>query len=268
MDVLERNNIAIDMFHPLFPSKCLFLLTHVHLDHLTVSKRFPYEVYASSMVDGLVDLSCVRAILTPGEWYTLNNVDFLVIKTRHTYESIGFYFPLLRVFYIGDGMVDIVPDNIRQDAPLCVVYDGMFSHYDREMGDVCRYVNELLTSGRYSTVCIKHHGFLSFLLDDCGMKFKLGHDLSPLSMIVANKLDMVDETSKFTLVGVPTMGSSIILSSLWFYQLENGCKDHCQIDGPNIRIFCSMHALKSDIDRLRNRLPFAILEKLPLSGSW
>ena len=89
MEILEAHHIAIDTYTVLHPADTTFLLSHVHTDHAHIPKSFQYSVYASIMTPSFLHPQ-IRPVLSPGQWYSLAQIPIQILKTHHTFDSIGF----------------------------------------------------------------------------------------------------------------------------------------------------------------------------------
>ena len=265
MEILQRHHIAIDSWSVLFPEKTTFLLSHLHTDHADIPKSFIYPVYASEVTHHLVSHRAIRASLQPGCWYRSHkyHIPFRVCKTMHTLESIGFYFPSLSVLYMGDAANSIIP---RVHRPLSIIYDGLYEHIDRIVPtpvQSCALIRKTLAE-RCTVLRLVHHGILSFIASSCQTMFRLHPSTPPLVQKAAIYLKMVDETSPYMLVGRSyTMGPHITLSSYWFMRKPRIDPFKLHIDGDQLRIFCSLHAIASDISCWKKSHPYAHFEVLP-----
>lgn len=204
----------------------------------------------------------IEAILYPGHWYKthVHRIPFQVIRVNHTVESVGFYFPTLSIFFIGDGTTMDIPI----DRPLIVVYDGLYEDMDMDVPSVetsCDMLSRTLN--KCPVVKMVHHGILSFIGSRCKLSFRLHDSVSDLVRGTAHYLDMVDTKSPFLMVGRGyTERSHIVPSTNWF--MVNPDKDPFQVqyDGRNVRVFCCLHATSLDITEWKRRAPLAYFEPL------
>jgi hypothetical protein len=263
MNILDRSYISIDAWNPLFPDQTTFLLTHLHTDHFSIPKKFKYPVYASTPTKYLTeDDPRLQCILEPNKWYRtpVHQVPFQVIKTNHTVESIGFFFPTLAVLYLGDGIDGIIPPF----TPLTIVYDGLYEDVILDSPSPvqsCALITDLLQTTECNVLQLVHHGILSFLVH-CGTRFRL-HSSTPLLVRRAAKfMNMVDANSPYMIVGRTYEGECILHSSNWFMRdtSRNAFQSHRV--GNKVRVFCSLHAMSKDVIRWKTRYPFMNFETL------
>jgi hypothetical protein len=263
MEILERHHVRIDTFMALRPADTTFLVSHLHTDHAKIPKRFAYAVYASELAGVLSTHPALRPILRPGQWYRTHrfHVPFQVLATRHTLESIGFYFPTVCVLYMGDCTESIIPPVPR---PLTVIYDGLYEAVDRplpSLAQTCALVRQTLA------ICprlqLVHHGILTFIADSCATRFRLHASVPPMVRQTATQLQMLDDASPYLLVGRNyTDERRIVLSSYWFMRdperdpfVAHDCESL-------VRIFCTLHARAVDIRAWRAAAPYAHFETL------
>ena len=263
MYLLEMNDIAIDNWISLFPEKTTFLLTHVHTDHAHIPKHFQYSVYTSTVSARLYEHKALVPILEPYTWYTTNGrgLPFQVFNTNHSVESIGFYFPTLDLMYIGDGIDHIAPLY----APMFIIYDNVYEHIDKETmtkTQTCALLHHILTRICH-IVTVVHHGILSYLSHCTTLKFRIHASVTDTVRRAAEYLGMIDDTSMFTMVGRSYDESMrIVPSSLWFMIRDDRLCTTVYTDNNKIRIFCPLHALKCDIQKLINKYPYAYMEPM------
>ena len=264
MEILQRNHIAIDSWSVLFPENTTFLLSHLHTDHANIPKPFRYPVYASEATGSLVSHRVIRASLQPNCWYRSHkyHIPFKVCNTMHTAESIGFYFPSLSVLYMGDCVKSIIPLIHR---PLTIIYDGLYEHIDRNVpspAQSCTLIRKTLED-RCPVLQLVHHGILSFIAMSCHSMFRLHPSTPSLVRNAAIYLKIVDETSPYMLVGRSyNDGPHITPSSYWFMRKPMVDPFIVHPDKDKLRIFCTLHAMASDISKWKKSHPYAHFEVL------
>lgn len=269
METLEKHFIAIDTWSVLFPSETTFLLSHMHTDHASIPRRFQSPVYASVRTGVLLRSherhDMIRTVLEPGHWYRTNHhhIPFRVCSTVHTFESIGFYFPTLSVLYMGDCTHSIIPDDIQS---LSIIYDGLYETVEYPLPTIehaCATIKETLST-RCPVLQLVHHGILSFLSTHCHMTFRLHASAPLLVQRAAQHLGIIDPRSPYLLVGrTYDTGDRIVPSSFWFMRKGTPVNPFvAHVDGPKIRVFCTLHATAADIAGWRAAHPHAHFEPL------
>jgi hypothetical protein len=181
----------------------------------------------------------------------------------HTIESIGFYFPTLEVVYIGDSVSPVIPVIHK---PLTVIYDGLYEHIDCDAPtpkESCSIIQSAMIAYSCPVLQLVHHGILSFL-HSCRTRFRLDPSVPPLLQKTAIYLGLVDEKSPYLLVGrLYTDTARVIPSSYWFMrQLPHIDLFEPHLDGNNIRVFCTLHALARDTKRWKESNPYVHFELL------
>lgn len=264
MEILEQHYISIDNWAVLFPAQTTFLLSHLHTDHANIPKTFAYPVYASDITGELVKHPMIHPILKPTQWYRTHqyHIPFQVCKTMHTAESIGFYFPTLSVLYMGDATESVIPQIPR---PLSVIYDGLYEHIQTPVPTTvqsCTLIQKTLKE-ECPVLQLVHHGILSFIAVSCRTLFRLHPSTPVLIQRAARYLQLVDDTSPYLLVGRSyTGGQRIVPSSYWFMRDASIDNSLVHRDGEKLRVFCTLHALSSDIARWKMDNPYAHFEPL------
>ena len=271
METLERHCIAIDTWSVLVPSETTFLLSHLHTDHASMPKRFRYPVYASVVTGALLlgadRHAMLQPVLEPGRWYRTHHhhIPFRVCSTLHTLESIGFYFPTLCVLYMGDCTRSIIP---AVERPLSIIYDGLYEQVAYPLPTIehaCTTIKKTLST-RCPVLQLVHHGILSFISTHCHMRFRLHASVSRLVERAATHLDIIDPSSPYLLVGrtyEEDAGDRIVPSSFWFMRKGTPVDPFVpHVDGPKIRVFCTLHATATDIAGWRTTNPHAHFEPL------
>jgi hypothetical protein len=263
MEILERHSVAIDTWSPLFPEDTTFLLSHVHTDHANIPKTFKQIIYASIATKTLFSHPAVESILLPGQWYQtrVTHLSFQVVDTLHTIDSIGFYFPSLGVLYLGDGIEPKIPCG----RPLTVIYDALYEHIDCDapsMVQTCALIQETLVN-RCHVLQMVHHGILSFIVRCSPMVFRIHPSVPLLIQNTAKYLGMIDPDSPYLLVGRPYTDTQHIVPSSYWFMRDPSVDMHCvHEDGNKLRVFCSLHALRRDIENWQTRYPFVHFEAL------
>lgn len=82
----------------------IYILTHAHLDHNSIPKKFNSPVYCSPFTAQIMDLieqaQWLKPILVPNTWIEIENTKIFVFDSDHCFGSIGFYCNGL--LYFGD----------------------------------------------------------------------------------------------------------------------------------------------------------------------
>lgn len=264
MDILEKHYIAIDAWSVLYPEKTTFLLSHLHTDHADIPKTFGFPVYASEATAVFNVHKRIRPVLRVDAWYRTHkyHIPFRVLKTMHTVESIGFYFPSLAVLYMGDSIDSIIPMIPR---PLTIIYDGLYEETTRMLPAVsqtCAMIRRALDS-TCPVVQIVHHGILSFIAESCQISFRLHPSVPDLVRTAATHLQLVDDASPYLMVGRSYKDDHhIVPSSYWFMRDPRLDPFSVHADGNKFRVFCTLHASAADIATWKDRHPYAQFEAL------
>ena len=81
--------------------RCVFVLSHAHLDHARIPKNFAYVILCTAETKSLLpNVAQLRGVLIPG-WNSCKDLEFYVFKTDHCFGSIGIWYD--GVLYHGDG---------------------------------------------------------------------------------------------------------------------------------------------------------------------
>lgn len=262
------------------PSESTFLLSHLHSDHLNVKKGFKYRIHTSKLAQGFIPDKYKHQVipdLVPGTFYLSEKykVPIYVFSTYHAPESIGFLFPTLGVFYVGDAPMgkdtldmDFLLSHYKNclNLPLQIIYDNVYEKETRfpifpTRESSCAQIRKLLDF--CPKVHFVHHGLLNFISLSCPVKFAVHESMgSELMKNAINVLDLLDNNSKYTLVGKSYQGDHIVVSSMWFIHRKQNPKLIYR-DGHRWRIFCSMHASPDEVVQIKNEYP--LLEFHPVT---
>ena len=266
---LEQVHIYIDRF-PL-SKQGTFLLTHLHSDHVRIPKRFQYPI-ATTSPSILVSLfpHVTTTPLDLDTWYTtLSGVSYFVLRTEHAPFSCGFYFPSLGILYLGDGkmtstLLDHVPRHLDR---LLIVYDALFE--DIPLGTDTQCETLCYAMYRYKTLYCRHYGIL-YYVSKCmsRIRFRLHSTVPQRVRLFAQLLDLVDDTSGYTLVGPGYTGVQVVPSTLWFRDKVLVDSTRVYQDGLFYRVFVNCHSSQSEIRYWKHQLPqhytFQPLDTRPL----
>jgi hypothetical protein len=122
IDVFQKKSLVEDG---------VYVLTHAHLDHMTIPKSFSKKIYCSPVTHKLLEKLRPgiksEPLLVPNRWCTLENkIHLFVFDSNHCVGSIGFYYE--GHLYFGNGRPTYIQHLLFQLQD--VVADIRFVHFD------------------------------------------------------------------------------------------------------------------------------------------
>ena len=253
-DCLVRNNIYIDYFpEKTHTTNALFLLTHVHSDHMSIPKKFRGTIYTASpasVVAAVVPWArCV--VVDVDSWQSTDNgVQYYVFNTWHAPYSCGFLFPHTTppILYLGDGrmtneLLSVVPRHLSTN--INIMYDALLETHVDLTDPGCKYICRALEAVP-RLQCV-HYGILWNIATCTNYRFQLHHTVSPLVATVARHMGLVDDESNYCIVGRHYNGSRVLPSTLWFIVDKSRTIDQIHYDGDFVRVFAVNHSIYSEI---------------------
>ena len=237
----------------------VFLVSHAHRDHVPSSlKRFPFPIYCSRLTATMVEHP-EKFILHPDKWYEINGIKIYVFETVHCPGSIGFFFPKYDVMYLGDTRVSTsLLKTIHSLDPGKILYDnthqmfeGMFPSVETSAIMLQQIISEMQISRKKKTIylCLPHIGSI-LLISLLNIKVNCDDSLKPTVRDLLHTMNLVDEDSQVTAVGMKFKGINIMPSSQYFVVNELDPHTVLYINKNETRVFASFHAGKSELHLL------------------
>lgn len=255
---LRQFDIYIDEWNTSVPNVCThrtYLLTHVHTDHSQIPQRFACTVWTTDPL--LLPTWQKKRQINIGTWQqTCNGIDFYSFPTHHTFHSVGFWFPSVRVLYIGDSrLTTVLLDQVKSwtmliDTNPIIVYDALMEKKRPYVfPDTCSLLFDVLQHECHTLQCV-HYGILFYLRHCLSVKWCIDESIPDDMRYWIRKYDMESKSSRYRLVGPKYLDNTsrrIVPSLLWFVIHDDVDPNLVQYDGNRIRIFCGLHASHDEI---------------------
>jgi hypothetical protein len=84
----------------------IFVLTHAHTDHATLSATFPHNVHCSLQTKKLMDAIYPNVAFVPSlkkGWCRLKSIDVYVFESNHCIGGVGIFCQTLSLLHFGEG---------------------------------------------------------------------------------------------------------------------------------------------------------------------
>jgi len=267
MDVLRQQCIFIDDFRNV-DHQCakLFLLSHTHSDHIDVRnfKRWPFPIYCSqltkTLLTPLLPSSLQLNALPVYQHLTISDIQVFTFPTFHAPGSIGFFFPLWKIVYLGDTrLTPRIKHLLKNWQPTTIIVDGTDATSIRSaptpldsFAMFYHVLHEMLRS--YPTVYMgfAHTGTV-LLCKLLRMKVRLDHSmLPPFVETLLKHYRLVSSSSRIVAVSIKDPRTTLIPSSMFFFHSSDTetnsivCKDRRN----KTRVFVSFHLSRHEYQNL------------------